>query len=145
VILLDAYAVLSYLKGEPAADEVRTLLETRRGMLTTVGLAEVLDHLVRIVGVDEDDAVLDVAQLDLLDPPDLDAATATASGLLRARNYHRSRCAVSLADCVAAETARRRGLPLVTSDPQLLDVCHREGIGHHVLPDSTGVRWSPVR
>lgn len=145
MILLDAYAVLAYLKGEPAAGEVRELLEDRQGMLTPVGVAEVLDHLVRMVGVEDEEAVLDLAQLDLLDPPDLDPTIAASAGLLRARYYHRSRCAVSLADCIAAETARHLDIPLATSDPHLLDVCHAEGIAVQVLPDSAGDTWSPNR
>lgn len=145
MIILDAYAVLAYLKGESAADEVRGLLEDRQGMLTPVGVAEVLDHLVRLVGVEDEEAVLDLAQLDLLDRPSLDPTLAASAGLLRARYYHRSRCAVSFADCLAAEMARQLDVPLATSDPHLLDVCRAEGIAVHVLPDSAGNTWSPNR
>lgn len=145
MILLDAHAVLAYLKGETASGEVRTILASRQGLLTPVGVAEVLDHLVRIVGAEDDEAVLDLAQLGLLDPPDLDPTIAASAGLLRARHYHRSRCAVSLADCVAAETARHLDAALATSDPHLLDMCHAEEIAVHVLPDSTGTIWSPPR
>ena len=56
--MLDAYAVLAYLKAEPAAGEVRALLDTRDATLTSVGIAEVLDHLVRLAGADEEDAAL---------------------------------------------------------------------------------------
>jgi predicted nucleic acid-binding protein len=144
VIVLDAYAVLAFLKGEPAAPEVRSLLRGEDpAALTVVGVAEVLDHLVRIVGIDEDEAVLDLAQLDLLDPPGLSATTAAAAGLLRARHYHRTRCAVSLADCIAAEHTRDLGAQLATSDPHLRDVCHRESIGIHPLTASNGTTWSP--
>ncbi len=143
MIVLDAYAVLAFLKGEPAAPEVRTLLQTQPAVLSVVGVAEVLDHLVRIVGVDDEDAVLDLAQLGLFDPPTLDESTATAAGLLRARHYHRTRCAVSLADCIAAELTRHLDARLATSDPHLLDVCHRERIGVHPLTASDGTVWSP--
>ena len=144
MIVLDAYAVLAFLKGEPAAPQVRLVLEedeTRR--LTAVGVTEVVDHLVRIVGVDEEVALLDLAQLRLLDPHPLDASLGVAAGRLRARRYHRTRCAVSLADCVAAEAARSTDGVLVTSDPHLLDVCHAEGIGVHVLPSTNGTSWEP--
>lgn len=144
MIILDSYAVLAFLKGEAAAPEVRSLLEAdERALLTVVGVAEVLDHLIRVVGVDEDEAALDLAQLDLLDPADLEEATAAAAGLLRARHYHRTRCAVSLADCIAAEVARNVGATLATSDPHLLDVCHLESIGIHPLTASNGQSWSP--
>lgn len=145
MIVLDAYAVLAYLKNEVAADKVRWWLEERSALVTALGGAEVLDHLVRVVGTDEDEATLDLAQLGLLDSPSLDWATAAAAGLLRARHYHRSKCAVSLADCVAAEVARSLDAPVATSDPHLLDVCHLEGIDVQVLPGTDGATWSPSR
>jgi len=143
MIVLDAYAVLAFLKGEPAAPAVRGVLRDDRAALTAVGVAEVLDHLVRIVGSDPDDAALDLAQLGLLDAPDIATSTAAAAGLLRARHYHRSRCTVSLADCIAAEVARSADAALATSDPHLLDVCHAERVATHVLPGSDGSVWTP--
>jgi PIN domain nuclease of toxin-antitoxin system len=140
VTILDAYAVLADLKGEPAATDVGLLLARRDAALTALGVAEVLDHLTRVVGVDEEVATLDVAQLGLLDGLPVDPGVGAAAGRLRARRYHRVRCAVSLADCVAAEVARRLG-PLATSDPHLLDVCADEGIATVVLPDCTGRSW----
>ena len=59
--ILDAYAVIAYLRGEAAADDVRPLLTNDAADLTAVGLAEVIDHLVRLAGADEDEAVLDLA------------------------------------------------------------------------------------
>ncbi len=144
MIVLDAYAVLAFLKREQAAADVRALLAgTEPAALTPLGVAEVIDHLVRLVGADEEAATLDLAQLHLLDPAALDARTATAAGRLRARRYHRTRCSVSLADCVAAEVARRDGARLATSDPHLLDVCHLEEIAVHPLPATDGSSWSP--
>ena len=47
MIVLDAYAVLAFLKGEPAAPEVRSLLHgDEAAVLTVLGAAEVVDHLV---------------------------------------------------------------------------------------------------
>ena len=141
--VLDAYAVIAFLRAEPAAAQVKDVLKQADAGLTVVGVAEVLDHLIRMVGADEEDATLDVAQLGLLDgipvTPDLGAA----AGRLRARHYHRKQCVVSMADCIAAETARARNEQLATSDPHLLDVCHTENIGHLVLPQSDGSTWSP--
>ena len=141
--VLDAYAVLAYLKGEAAASEVRALLDGEAASLTALGAGEVIDHLVRIEGADEEDAVLDVAQLGLLDGRAVDAVLGMAAGRLRARHYHRRQCQVSIADCVAAEAARAGDEPLATSDPHLLDVCHGEGIAVIALPASTGTRWTP--
>lgn len=143
--ILDAYAVLALLKGEPAAPAVRRLVESEpAASLTALGVAEVLDHLVRLEAVTEEDAVLDLAQLGLSKPVVLGPAPAAQAGLLRARHYRRRTRAVSLADCVAAEAARATSSPLVTADPHLLDLCHEEGIKVIVLPDSTGRTWSPA-
>lgn len=143
MIVLDSFAVLALLKGEPAAADVRRLLDANLATMTPLGVAEIVDHLVRIVGVTEEEAVLDLAQLDLADVAPLDSGLALRAGLLRARHYHRRERAVSLADCVAAETARALDDAVATSDPHLLDTCRDEGIGVVALPDSGGNTWSP--
>ena len=137
--VLDAFAVLALLKDEPSAADVEQLLrDDADAALTALGVAEVLDHLVRLVGVDEDDAALDIAQLGLAEPFVIDAALAARAGLLRARHYHRRDRAISLADCIAAEVARLHGFALATSDPHLLDTCAAEGISIIALADSRG-------
>ena len=141
--VLDAYAVIAYLRDEPAADQVRPLLEAGDTALTAVGLAEVLDHIIRLAGADEDDAVLDLAQLGLLDAIPVEASTGNAAGRLRARHYHRTHCPISMADCIAAEAARATERQLATADPDLLDVCHTEQIQTIPLPGSDGTTWSP--
>ena len=141
--VLDAYAVIAYLKAEPAAGEVLPLLDNGDAILTAVGVAEVLDHLVRLTGAEEEDAALDLAQLGLLDGVVVDCDLGVAAGRLRARRYHRSRCAVSMADCIAAEAARQASTRLATSDPHLLDLCRTEGIATVVLTGSDGTRWAP--
>ena len=141
--VLDSFAVIAYLRDEPAAPAVATLLRRRDARLTALGLAEVLDHLVRVGRVDEEQAALDLAELGLLEAMNVDAKLGLAAGRLRARHYHRSRRAVSIADCVAAEAARAASDRLATADPHLLDVCQAERIGVLVLPASDGSRWSP--
>lgn len=141
--VLDAYAVLALLKEEPAAGEVYQLLSSGEpASLTALGVSEVLDHLVRLAGTEEEEAVLDVAQLGLVAPQPIEPELAIRAGLLRARHYHRRNRAVSLADCAAAETARTRGVPVATSDPHLLDTCAAEGIAVLPLTDSQGNLWS---
>ncbi|HLI54659.1 MAG TPA: PIN domain-containing protein [Acidimicrobiales bacterium] len=142
-MILDAYAVIAYLQAEPSAPEVRPLLDSGEANLTAVGVAEAIDHLVRLAGADEEDATLDLAQLGLLDGIVVDSALGLAAGRLRARRYHRSRCAVSMADCIAAEAARKGETGLATSDPHLLDLCRIEGISAIVLTASDGTRWAP--
>jgi len=144
VIVLDSYAVLALLKGEPAADQVQKLVEDEvDALLTPLGVAEVLDHLVRLANAEADEAVLDLAQLGLATPTAVEAELAATAGLLRARHYHRKNRAVSLADCVAAEAARPGGSQLASADPHLLDLCRDEGIAVIPLPDSSGRSWSP--
>src|SRR5581483_4990270 len=104
-------------REEPAAAGVAAILAAGPAALTAVGVGEVIDHLVRIVGADEEEAALDLAQLGLLDALPVDAAIGSAAGRLRARRYHRTRCAISMADCLAAEAARAGRHALVTSDP----------------------------
>lgn len=141
--ILDAFAVIALLKGEPAAEEVRRLIDGGGCSLTTLGVAEIVDHLVRVVGAIDEDAVLDVAQLDLEAPIGLDDVTATMAAILRARHYNRRTRAVSLADCVVAQAARATNSAVVTSDPHLLDLCRDEGIDFVALPDSHGDVWAP--
>ena len=143
MIILDAYAVLALLKGEYAARHVQQLTgRDEDATLTVLGISELLDHLVRRLGVEEEAATLDLVQLGLADPPALDPELATRAGLLRARHYDRRTRAISLADCVAAETARRVDGSLATADPPLLDTCAAEGIAVIALPDSRGAVWT---
>lgn len=139
--VLDAYGVIALLRAEPAAAEVEATLNRGDAVLTAVGVAEVLDHLIRLAGADEEEAALDVAQLGLLDGVVVTAQLGGAAGRLRARHYHRTRCAVSMADCIAAEAARALGEALATSDHHLLDVCHAESIASIVLPQSDASVW----
>jgi predicted nucleic acid-binding protein len=144
VIVLDSYAVLALLKGEPAAAEVQRLVEDDEdALLTPLGVAEVLDHLVRLANAEEEEAVLDLAQLGLATQTPVESELAARAGLLRARQYHRKSRAVSLADCVAAETARPLGCRLASADPHLLDLCRDERIAVIPLQDSTSRIWSP--
>ena len=139
--VLDAFAVIALFKAEPAAGQVRGLIEGGGCALTTIGVAEVVDHLVRLVGVCDEDAVLDVAQLGLDPAIELNGGAAVQAALLRAWHYSKRR-QVSLGDCVAAAAARIGQRSVATSDPHLLDLCHDEGIAMIPLPDSSGSLWS---
>ncbi len=139
MIVLDAYAVVAYLRGEQAAGDVAALLRDPT-VLPSVNAAEVIDQLVRVFGRDPDDVHADLA---LLSQTGMDIAPAGGdlalrAGRLRARHYHRERMAVSLADCVAAATALGLRRPLATADPTLAAVVRAEGGLVHGLPDSKG-------
>lgn len=138
--VLDAYAVLAYLRAEPCADDVAALLRAPT-ILSAANAAEVLDQLVRVYGSDPDDVHADLA---LLAKAGMHLAPVTAdigmfAGRLRAKHYHRDRAAVSLADCIAAATALTSNQPLATSDPALATLVRAEGGHIHSLTDSQGM------
>jgi PIN domain nuclease of toxin-antitoxin system len=137
--VLDAYALVAYLRDEPAAEDVTKIL---RGptVLSPVNAAEIVDQLVRVFGRDADDVHADLAMLSQagMDVPPLTADVGNEAGRLRARHYHRSKRAVSLADCIAAATALARAQPLATSDPALAALVREEGGEVRGLPDSQG-------
>jgi PIN domain nuclease of toxin-antitoxin system len=141
MIVLDAYAVLAYLRDEHAAGEVGELL-AEPTVLTAVNAAEVLDQLVRVYGCDADDVHADLAMLAHagMRLGDISAEVGMLAGRLRARHYHREHMAVSLADCVAAAAALSAGRPLATADPPLARLIRAEGGEIHALPDSKGQR-----
>lgn len=142
--LLDAYAVIGFLAGEPVAEDVDALIRRGRCRLTALGVAEVIDRMARLYDADPDEVTVDIATLGLEPPTELDMTTSVLAGRLRARHYHRTTRAVSMADCVLAATAELTGDPLATSDPHLLDLCQDEGIAASPLPGSDGSVWSPV-
>lgn len=139
MIVLDAYAVLAYLRDERAAEEVGELL---RGptMLAAVNAAEVVDQLVRVYAQDPDDVHADLVMLAHtgMELAAVSAGTGVLAGRLRARHYHRERMAVSLADCVAAAAALSTECALATSDPALASLVRAEGGGVHSPPDTAG-------
>jgi len=139
VSVLDAYAVIAYLRGEACADEVAALLREPT-TLTAVNAAEVVDQLVRVFGRDPDDVQADLVLLASagMTVQAVSAEWGFEAGRLRSRYYHRQRRAVSLADCVAAVAALAEGRPLATSDPALAAVVRDEGGRVHALPGSDG-------
>ncbi len=62
------------------------------------------------------------------------------AGKLHARLYDRSKCPLSLADCIALATALALDQSLATSDPALTAAAHGEGVEVIALPDRRGVR-----
>jgi PIN domain nuclease of toxin-antitoxin system len=139
MIVLDAYAVVAYLRGEPCGTEVAQLLREPT-QISAVNAAEVCDQMTRVFGADPDTIEADLALLAhagmAIVPvtPEL----AIEAGRIRARRYHRQRAAVSLADCIAAATALHSGQSLATADPALAEVTLAEGGTVYPLPDSKG-------
>ncbi|NED96529.1 type II toxin-antitoxin system VapC family toxin [Phytoactinopolyspora alkaliphila] len=138
-VLLDAYAAIAVLKGEPAAQEVRPVLERGEAVIHPLNLGEVIDRMSRLAGADPDDVEADIALLGV-NTVQLDEATLVDSGRWRARHYHRTDRAVSLADCVAGLCAVTLKLVLATSDWHCAEMVRDEGGEVMPLPDSQGVR-----
>jgi len=112
-------------------------------LITGVNLAEVVDRMIRVNGATREELENDLVGLGL-NVTGVDASMAFDAASLRAGHYHRTRRAVSLADCCAAALALDRDAPLVTSDPALLALLHDEGGRYVALPDSEGGVWAPV-
>lgn len=139
-VVLDAYAVIAALTGERARIDVEPLLAA--GVVGAPNVAEVVDVCVRVHANDER-AVLE--RLDWLaggglQMPPLDVELARTAGALRARHYRRRHCEVSLGDCFALALAKRRRVPLATSDPDLASAARAENVEVLGLPDSRGRR-----
>ena len=137
--VLDASALVALLNGEPGAATVKQLFEepTRPSGISAINLAEGIDVLIRVYGIEESavaDAIdlLEVGGLDVLP---IDARTAWQAGIFRASRYRKSTAELSHADCIAAVTARERAEPLVTSDRPLTRVARASGIEVIQIPD----------
>lgn len=139
--VLDAYCLIAYLREEPAAPEVEGLLQAPT-TLSTANQVEVLDQLIRVSGYLADDVEADIATLSVagMAIAAVDERCAVAAGRLRARHYHAKKCAVSLADCIAAATASLAGVPLATADPALAALIRATGGELIPLPDLRGRR-----
>jgi uncharacterized protein with PIN domain len=111
--------------------------------ITSISLAEVVDQLHRIAGAPLSD-VLDAVRtlvpgtIGLVEPT---LAHAGRAAEIRARRYHRTRSALSLADCFALAVTPDTGT-LATADGPLLRAAQAEGIAVIALRDSRGKRAS---
>ncbi len=138
--LIDASALIALLGAEPAAAEVKEMLD-RGAVMTTLNLAEAVDRLKRRydLEVERTRPVIEglLAKNLMLLP--LGPAQAWRAGEIRAAHYHRSRCPISLADAVLVASTPAGGR-IASSDAPLLSVAASEGIATAALPDSRGKR-----
>lgn len=134
--LLDAYALIAFLVGGPAAAQVRAILREGDAAVATANLAETLDVAARRHGLAVSDAMEIIDPL--LDGPltaiPLDAGLAQRAAEIRANHYHRSKRPISLADAVLIASARP-GDRLATADPDVLAVAKVEGLTSIALPE----------
>jgi len=141
VIALDAYALVAFLADEPARGEVEGLLR-ESCVVTTVNLAESLDIVGRVHGIDEDELrhlvdplIGDALTVDT--PPEDDAWSAAA---IRRRHYDRATRELSLADCFLVAAALRLESAVATADPAVASTAREESLEVISLPDTSGRR-----
>lgn len=142
-MILDAYAVIAYLAGEPAADEVEALLRDRADpcAISALSAGEVVDRLGRVAHIDLSRVLDEFHRLrdggvEILT---VDAFDGLCAGALRQRFYDRE-AQLSLADCATLTAALRHGQRLATADPALATAARTSSIDVVALPDSTGRR-----
>jgi PIN domain nuclease of toxin-antitoxin system len=135
VTLLDAYALIAFLVGGPATQQVRAILREGDAAVATANLAEVLDVSQRVHGVPIPRAVEILEPLlegPLIAVP-LDSTVARRAAEIRAKHYHRSSRPISLADAVLIGSATPDDR-IATADPDVLAVTKAEKLEAIVLP-----------
>lgn len=137
--VLDASALIVLLNDEPGATTVSSALvdRSRPSVISAINLAESVDVLVRVYGIEESDVAdaIDLLEIGGLDVVAVEAQSAWQAGLLRARSYRKRVAEVSQADCVAIVTAQARADALITTDKPLAAVARAQGLDVTVLPD----------
>jgi PIN domain nuclease of toxin-antitoxin system len=128
-VLLDAFALIALLTDEPAAETVEVLLRRGDAAMTVVNLAEALDVLRRIEKIPADRLEALTAPLlsKYVELRPIDESIARRAADIRARRYHRSRSALSLADCILLAAVERSD-SLATADEPLLRAARTEGV-----------------
>lgn len=114
MVVLDSWALLAYLKDEPAAGRIESEWLESGAAISSINLGEVLYIRIRAIG--KDSAQVDVEtirrRLTLVEPDwslVIAAATIKASGGL------------SYADAFCIATALHLEAPLWTGDPEIID------------------------
>lgn len=125
--VLDSYALLAYLQGEPGGARVRELLASAsqggcRLSMSVVNLGEVLYIVERARGLAKAQETL--ARIDEL-PVEIVAAD---RALTLEAAHLKAHCPIAYADCFAAALARLRNAPLVTGDPEFRRLPPEQGV-----------------
>jgi PIN domain nuclease of toxin-antitoxin system len=117
-VCLDSWAILAWLDGEePALSEVERSL-AGRPVVSWVNLVEVYYRVARDQGKEIADETLGDLRAALA--PDL-PGTARMIEVARLK----ARAPIALGDCFAVATAAAHELPLLTGDPEIIDLVDR--------------------
>ena len=131
--VLDSWAVVAFIEGEPAAEQMETIIseakETESPLyLTTVNLGEVWYSFARAYSsAQADETVTKVLNLGI-ELVTVDWELAHAAAILKARGK------ISYADCFAAALAKMKNIPVVTGDREF-----------ETLKDSIKILWLTQR
>lgn len=114
MVVLDSWALLAYLGGEPAAARVESAWIAEGAAISSVSLGEVL--YIRIRSHGEKSAHADIAAvrgpLEVIDP---DWPLVSTAASIKAHG------GLSYADAFCIATALRANAPLLTGDPEIVD------------------------
>ena len=141
LVVLDASAIVAFLRDEPARATVEELLRRQPSpAISAVNLAEVIDVLVRVGGQAEEavNNAIDLLIVGGLEVQPFWLPEARYAAAVRSRLYGRSTAPLSLADCVCIATARTLGAKLATADGVFADAAMGSGVAVIRLPNSEG-------
>jgi predicted nucleic acid-binding protein len=114
LVVLDSWALLAYLKDEPAAGQIESEWLESGAAISSINLGEVLYIRIRAIG--EDSARADVEtirrRLTLVEP---DWSLVMAAATIKANG------GLSYADAFCIATALHLSAPLWTGDPEIID------------------------
>ncbi len=111
--VLDAWAVLTFFRDEPAAHRVGELISTEPTLISSINLGEVCYWTIREQGQPKAEAMIeDLRKLLVVEDPDWPLVQAAAQ--IKARG------GLSYADAFCVATAQRHEAPLYTGDPEIL-------------------------
>lgn len=128
-VCLDAFALLAWLQDESGAGEVEGYFSRAAEdgeftcYLSTINLGEVFHRLVRVRGLGEAEVFWEDVRRGSLP---VDIVEPTRSRVREAARI-KGQYPVAFADAFAAQTAREKGVPLVSGDPEL-KVLESEGV-----------------
>ncbi len=133
--LLDAYALIAYVIGGPAQEQVQTILREGKTAIATANLVEVFDVAERVHGlpISRVSSVIEGLFATTLSLVALDERLAQRAAELRVEHYHRSRSPLSLADVILIASAQP-GDRIATADLDVLSTAAELGIETIELP-----------
>ncbi len=134
-LVLDSYALLAYLEGEPGNELVTSLLEQARTgnrelLMCCVNFGEVMYIVERESGLPKAQEVLAAIEELPIQVIEADRGLALAAAHIKAQS------AIAFADCFAAALAQIKKAELVTGDPEFSKI--KDIVAIKWLPGKTG-------